>query len=877
MGFFTKTRAFRRLIWLAVALGVLASAAIGLTISGLRDDAIAQAAREQRDLAVVFGREISASNRSVEQALDSVEAIVAAAGVETPDAFRQKLSVADVTQRLADVKSRAPGIDTIALVADNGDVVASTLGWPAPNANIAHADDFLYLSGHVESDAYVGSPSYSRLTNDWLMHFGRRVATPEGTFLGIIRIGVRLSRYEAIYTATGALNDTSIELIRRDGSLLVSYPAATAEASEVPFGSPWRRVVANGGGVYFEPDPVHGRQLVTVELLANIPLVVDVRKSESEVLAAWRARALEITFGAVIGLASAALLAIAASRQFRQLLESEASLAALNARFSLVLDNMPHGVALFGPDRRVTVASRRYAEMYELDPSEIGPGTPMDDVLAKRVARGIYVGNADDYIKSRLNDAQTRVSRQWLDRLSNGKIFSIVKRPLDDGGWLTIHEDVTARKIAEDRIERMALYDQLTGAANRSLLLSEMSRRLEGPEAGAAKLALLLVDLDEFKAVNDTHGHPFGDALLKAVARRLKEAAGERALVARIGGDEFAVLQLRYEREDECSDLADALLEAVRRSFSIDGFVLSIRPSVGVARAPKDGADVETLFKSADLALYSAKSCGRDRIGYFEPRLERDIRETRLLKMEIAEAIGAGQFELHYQPIIDARSRQILEMEALVRWRHPTRGLVRPDTFIKVAEESGLIHGVGEFVILNACKAAASWPAEIGVSVNLSPAQFSREDVVRLVERALDGSGLAPGRLTIEITETALMENLESGNAILQSIRALGARVALDDFGAGYSSLNYLHNFALDKIKIDRAFVNVMETNPRTREIVALIAAIARSIGASTVAEGVESQSELDLVVAAGCSAVQGYFISRPLPIEELAFRANAA
>jgi EAL domain-containing protein (putative c-di-GMP-specific phosphodiesterase class I) len=232
---------------------------------------------------------------------------------------------------------------------------------------------------------------------------------------------------------------------------------------------------------------------------------------------------------------------------------------------------------------------------------------------------------------------------------------------------------------------------------------------------------------------------------------------------------------------------------------------------------------------------------------------------------------------LHYQPIVDARSRKLLELEALVRWRHPTRGLIRPDTFIKVAEESGLIHGVGEFVILNACKAAATWPEEIGVAVNLSPAQFSREDVVGLVGRALRESGLTPGRLTIEITETALMENLESGNAILQSIRALGARIALDDFGAGYSSLNYLHNFALDKIKIDRAFVNAMGTNPRTREIVALIAAIARSIGASTVAEGVECQNELDLVAAAGCSAVQGYFISKPLPIEELVFPAGRA
>jgi EAL domain-containing protein (putative c-di-GMP-specific phosphodiesterase class I) len=246
------------------------------------------------------------------------------------------------------------------------------------------------------------------------------------------------------------------------------------------------------------------------------------------------------------------------------------------------------------------------------------------------------------------------------------------------------------------------------------------------------------------------------------------------------------------------------------------------------------------------------------------------------LKADLHEAILLGQLDLHYQPIVDTRTHRVLKMEALVRWRHPVRGMVPPSVFIPLTEENGLIHELGEFVLIAACKAAARWPAEIGVSVNLSPAQFARGDVIAVVRHALDESGLAANRLTLEITETALMENLETGNAILQEIRAMGARVSLDDFGSGYSSLNYLASFALDEIKIDRAFIEAMETHDRTREIVALIAAIARNLGAVTVAEGIETQSQLDLVLAAGCNAAQGYFFSRPKPIAELDFSGRS-
>ena len=439
----------------------------------------------------------------------------------------------------------------------------------------------------------------------------------------------------------------------------------------------------------------------------------------------------------------------------------------------------------------------------------------------------------------------------------------ITRRPLDGGGWLSVHEDVTARQLAEDKIEHMAMHDQLTGVANRALLLEMMQRRLAEPSQ--SRLAILLVDLDEFKAVNDTYGHPFGDALLKIVAERLRGAVGKAGLVARIGGDEFAVLHGRGD-DSEHQALAQLILDEIRKPFEIDGFHLIVRPSVGVARAPRDGDDVETLLRNADLALYKAKSEGRDRVRWFDPALEADVREQRALKAEIVEAIQRDQFEVHYQTIVDVMSGRTAEVEALVRWRHPERGMVRPDQFIPLAEQTGLIEEIGAWVLRTACQDAAGWREDVGVSVNLSAVQLRKSDLAELIRRTLEETGLQPERLTLEVTETALMENIETGRDALARIRALGVRISLDDFGTGYSSLSYLQSFPLDFVKMDRAFVVTMLDNPRAAQIVALIAATAKLLGAKTIAEGVETSEQLDLARRAGCDWAQGYLVSKPQP-----------
>jgi diguanylate cyclase (GGDEF)-like protein len=555
------------------------------------------------------------------------------------------------------------------------------------------------------------------------------------------------------------------------------------------------------------------------------------------------------------------------------LVEKGRDLEALNARFGLLLSNIPQGVAWFGHDRKLVIANKQYGEIYDLSLDDVKPGAALEEILVKRAAKGMFVGNPEAYLKARVATIPSSNPLHLLDRMMNGRIVLIFSRPMSDGGWLTVHEDVTARQNAEDKIEQLALHDQLTGAANRLLLLREMERLLPGEGPDGRSLAILLLDLDEFKAVNDTRGHPFGDALLKAVAARLREVVGEHDLVARIGGDEFAILHARTDADaDASARLAQLIIDGIRAPFEIDGFLVSVRPSIGVAIAPRHGPDVETLMKNADLALYRAKTEGRDRICLFDPYMEGDIRAQRAMKADLAEAVASGQFEVQYQPIVDARSRRVVDVEALVRWRHPARGMIPPDQFIKLAEQTGHIQAIGEFVLRTACREAARWPETVAVSVNLSAVQFTRGDLVALVCQTLADTGLAPHRLTLEVTESALMDDIVSSREILKAIREIGVRIALDDFGTGYSSLSYLQAFPLDSIKIDRSFVAAMETNSRTQDIVALIAAIAKRLGALIVAEGVETQAQLDLVCAAGCDRAQGYWFSRAQPIENLKF-----
>jgi diguanylate cyclase (GGDEF)-like protein len=385
------------------------------------------------------------------------------------------------------------------------------------------------------------------------------------------------------------------------------------------------------------------------------------------------------------------------------------------------------------------------------------------------------------------------------------------------------------------------------------------------------RIAVLWIDLDHFKTVNDSFGHSTGDRLLKAAAERLRNACGEGGLVARLGGDEFAVLLESSATPKDAGAAAERLIESLSAPFEFDGIEMTVGTSIGIALYPGDGENADELLRNADLALYRAKADGRGTHHFFEPEMDRQAQKRRTLERDLRKGLVRGEFELYYQPLIDLASGHVTGFEALLRWNHPERGMVPPAEFIAIAEETGLITPIGEWVLHTACSEAATWPDHVKIAVNLSPLQFRNRNLVAAVINALARSGLAPERLELEITESVLLAETDSNIATLHQLRALGVRISMDDFGTGYSSLGYLRSFPFDKIKIDRSFVSEIAQDEDCAAIIRAISGLGRSLRIRTTAEGVETAAQLGRLRDEGCSEVQGYYFSPPRPASEVA------
>ncbi len=451
-----------------------------------------------------------------------------------------------------------------------------------------------------------------------------------------------------------------------------------------------------------------------------------------------------------------------------------------------------------------------------------------------------------------------------------GRNIAVTIHAIPGEGWTVILDDVSVRRAAEASSAELARLDPLTGLANRLLLRERLGAAMDRLAKDGEPCAILLIDLDRFKPVNDTLGHPVGDALLEKVADRLRSAVRPGDTVARIGGDEFVVLQAATANPDGVAALARRLVDLLGRTYIIDGQLLTIGASVGAALAPRDGCDPDQLLKQADLALYRAKIDGRGTFRFFEPEMDARMQARRRLELDMRQALARREFVLHYQPQLNLGNQRLTGCEALLRWRHPEQGMVSPADFIPLAEEIGLIVPIGEWVIRQACRDAAKWPGSASVAVNVSPAQFKSERLVETIMSALASSGLPPSRLEIEITEGVLLQESERTLRTLHRLRALGLRVSMDDFGTGYSSLSYLRSFPFDKIKIDRSFIKDLSVKPDGDAIIRAIAGLGKSLGMTTVAEGVETEDQMSRIRAEGCTDVQGYLVSRPVPVEEI-------
>ncbi|MDI3471047.1 MAG: diguanylate cyclase/phosphodiesterase (GGDEF & EAL domains) with PAS/PAC sensor(s) [Pseudolabrys sp.] len=534
-----------------------------------------------------------------------------------------------------------------------------------------------------------------------------------------------------------------------------------------------------------------------------------------------------------------------------------------------VLDNMSLGVLLFDSETRLIFCNKRYLEMYGLPAEMVRPGRYLRDLLLLRAQTGTMSEDPDDYTARLRNGLATAASFTHTVQLDDGRAFTVVNKPVEGGGWLATHEDITERKRSDTRIAHMARHDALTDLPNRVLLHERLEHELKRVKRGEC-LAVLCLDLDHFKSINDALGHAIGDQLLKLAAERLRGATREPDTVARMGGDEFAIVMTQMQQPTDAAQLAKRIRESLVRPFHIEGHTIIIDVSIGISVAPFDAAETDALMRNADMALYGAKGDGRGVYRFFEPEMNTRMKARRELEMDLRKALVGKEFELHYQPLVNLESNEVNAFEALLRWNHPRRGLISPADFIPVAEETGLIVPLGEWVLKAACYEAVEWPDGIKVAVNLSPTQLNNRNLLSVVSGALAETGMPAHKLQLEITETVLLHNTFATLQTLHELRKLGVQIALDDFGTGYSSLSYLRSFPFDKIKIDRSFIQDLGKGSEPLAIVHAVANLAKSLNMTSTAEGVETAQQKDMLQSLGCTEMQGYLFSKARPAADI-------
>ena len=549
------------------------------------------------------------------------------------------------------------------------------------------------------------------------------------------------------------------------------------------------------------------------------------------------------------------------------LAEKAAELERMNMRFDAALNNMSQGLCMFDAAQKVVVSNARYGEIYHLSRDQIRPGTSLQQILEYRRATGTNFGMSPEvYLRVNVKEARE------VQTLADGRVVAIARHAMPNGGWLTTHEDITDRAQNEKRIAFLAKHDLLTGLANRALFVEKLDDAAKRFHRHGTRFTVLMLDLDKFKDVNDTHGHPAGDQVLVEVARRLTSSLRNTDVLARLGGDEFAIIQENEKNQSEGAiSLALKIIEAMEEPFDLNGHQAGIGVSIGIAFAPEHGADDEALLKAADLALYAAKSGGRNDFRIFEAELVAAADIQRSTERELRDAISRDEFELHYQPVIDIKTRLVSGAEAFIRWHHPSRGLLTPDQFLPVAESTGLMAPLGEWILQQACMDAAAWPSHVKLAVNLSAAQFKKGNLFDVVLCALVESGLSPERLELEIGETSLLEKNQAAHLLtIRQLKNLGIVLVLDDCGAGYSSASYLREFPFDKIKIDRTFTQGLASRRDCAAVVASVLALARGLDIATAAKGVESGEQFEALQAAGVDFAQGFLFGRPVPYSDL-------
>jgi diguanylate cyclase (GGDEF)-like protein len=871
------TKTSRRLILIGTLLVAAIVGIAGSLIWSQRAAELAESQEATANFARVLAEQTSNSLQPIDLALREMLDRVMPAEASIAGPIASPLASRGTHDLLVEKFKGLPQIDSLMVIGADGRMVSSSRSFPPPPLDLSGRDYYQYLRFHDDHQVFVSTPARGYFSGIWTVYLARRINGPHGEFSGIVGASVTLSYLEDFYRAVTPKNQ-AVTLLTRDGVVLVHFPVVeTMIGGKIPLQAPWYGIRDNGGGSYWSPGyGTNVARFVSLHPARDFPLIIDASTTEAAALAHWHQQTRLTLTVALFASVGVILLLRLFSTQFGRLERSEASLARHNTlletsrlQFNAVLDNMSQGLTLFDGDRNLLVCNRRYTAMYGLSSDEAGSGTSFAQIIDHRLARGTgQVLAAADYLARVKDLVAAGTSFELINELWDGRTIMVHSQPLPGGGWVSTHEDITVRRQAEASMAFMARHDALTELPNRTLFQERLAEGVAMTRLGN-HCALLCLDLDRFKIINDTLGHPVGDGLLRAVAGRLSAAVRDVDTVARLGGDEFAIVQVGIESPEHAANLADRIIKAIGQPYDIDGHRIVVGVSIGVSVAPRDGIVYETLLRNADTALYLAKTRGRGTCRFFEPEMDTRIHELRLVELDLRDALLEDSFELRYQPVLDLRSGVLTGFEALIRWNHPARGVISPADFIPIAEETGLIVPIGEWVLREACVEAARWPDDIEIAVNLSPAQFNG-GLANVVRDALAASGLAPHRLELEITETLLLRDSEDTLIVLHQLRASGIRIALDDFGTGYSSLNYLRGFPFDKIKIDRSFIHDIDTNKDSTVIVGAMIGLARSLGMSVVAEGVETPAQLAELRHQGCDKIQGYLISGPVPAVEV-------
>ncbi len=805
---------------------------------------------------------------AVDKVLRNVTAALAIGHIADPIAMKAALRSRAAWEALADRQWRLPGVDFLGVVDADGLLANGSRAEPGGAIDFSGKDFFRGLKAGADESPFVSAPEQDVSSDGWRVYIARRVPGARGDFAGVALARLTLGDLEEFYRV--ALPPRrAITVMRDDGTVLVQYPRLVDRTGQIPPGMAGRDFGPSDCATYHGPDWVDETPVVAaICRMGSAPVVIETSAAEADALADWNQGRLWLAAGGVAASALVIGLLGLFARQVRRLEDSERSLERAHRQVDTALSNLSQGVCFFDADQRLVVANRRYCEVYGMPPDSVRPGDTLAEIIERRFkCVGASNYNGADYLARLQEIANTGTAHHTLVELSDGRTIAVQSQPMPDGGWVATHEDITERRAAEEKVAFLAKHDALTSLPNRSLLMERIASALKDVGRGK-RFGILFLDLDRFKAVNDTLGHNAGDELLRNVATRLTGVVRHDCTVARLGGDEFVVLQVDVQTPEDCARLARRILKSLSAPYIIEEHEVVIGVSIGIDVSSPEAHSPDILLKHADLALYLSKSQGRGTFRFFEPRMDSRMRDRQQLEFDLRRAIEERQFLLHYQPVIEAASGEVCAFEALLRWNHPTRGMVGPGDFIALCEETGLIVPIGEWVIAEACGQAAQWPERIRIAVNVSPAQFRAVSLVPVIQEALASSGVAPARLEIEITESVLLQSNDRNLAILHQLRDLGVTIAMDDFGAGYSSISYLRKFPFDKIKIDQSFVRDLVTTPEAVYFVRAIVGLCRNLGIETTAEGVETADQLSILLDEECTHLQGYYFGRPSPAE---------